>query len=59
MVSIRKGTQDNKADTFLFVPEIDLSKKWTDESLYKLFDINDQEIMYIESMIREMNFTSD
>jgi len=59
MVSIRKGTQDNKADTFLFVPEIDLSKKWTDESLYKLFDITDQEIEYIDSMIREMSFTNE
>ena len=59
MISIRKGTQHNKADTFQFVPELDLSKKWTDESLYKFFDLTDPEIAFIDTMIREMNFTSD
>jgi site-specific DNA-methyltransferase (adenine-specific) len=59
MISIRKGTQHNKADTFQFVPEMDLTKIWTDEDLYKFFDLNREEIAYIDTMIREMNFTSD
>ena len=59
MISIRKGTQHNKADTFQFVPEMDLTKVWTDDDLYKFFDLNREEIAYIDTMIREMNFTSD
>ena len=41
------------------LPDLDLSKKWTDESLYKFFDLTDPEIAFIDTMIREMNFTSD
>jgi site-specific DNA-methyltransferase (adenine-specific) len=59
MVSIRKGTQHNKADTFLYVPELDMGKLWTDALLYKYFDLTSTEIEYIENMIREMAFTNE
>ncbi len=59
MVSIRKGTQHNKADTFLFVPELDLSKKWTDAFLYEYFELSEDEIAFIEGMIRDMVFTNE
>ena len=41
-------------ESFLFVPIQDFSHPWTDEMLYKKYDLNDEEIAFIESMIRPM-----
>ena len=41
-------------DSFLFVPEQDFSKPWTDEELYQKYGLNDEEIEFIESMIKPM-----
>ena len=56
MVSLRKATQHNKADNFRYVPELNMERTWDDEALYKHFNLNKNEIEYIESMIREMKF---
>ena len=39
---------------FQFVPLQDFSKPWTDEELYKKYGLTDEEIQFIESMIRPM-----
>lgn len=41
-------------DAFQFVPLQDFSKPWTDEELYKKYKLTDDEIAFIESMIRPM-----
>lgn len=41
-------------DSFQFVPLQDFSKPWTDEELYKKYGLTDEEIRFIESMIRPM-----
>ena len=41
-------------DAFQFVPLQDFSKPWTDEELYKKYGLTDEEIQFIESMIRPM-----
>lgn len=41
--------------TFQFVPIQDLSKPWTDEELYAKYGLNEEEIAFIESMIRPMD----
>lgn len=41
-------------DAFQFVPMQDFSKPWTDEVLYKKYNLTDDEIEFIESMIRPM-----
>lgn len=41
-------------DKFQFVPLQDFSHPWTDEMLYKKYDLSDDEIAFIESMIRPM-----
>ena len=41
-------------DKFQFVPLQDFSKPWTDEELYKKYDLSEEEIQFIESMIRPM-----
>lgn len=39
---------------FIFVPLQDFSKPWTDEELYAKYGLTDDEIAFIESMIRPM-----
>lgn len=40
---------------FNFVPWLDYSKSWTDEELYAKYNLSDEEIEFIESMIRPMD----
>ena len=51
MVSIKKKTQDASRDVYQFVPLQDFSHPWTDELLYKRYNLSKEEIDYIESMI--------
>jgi site-specific DNA-methyltransferase (adenine-specific) len=41
-------------NSFCFVPLQDFSKPWTDEELYAKYGLTDEEIAFIESMIRPM-----
>jgi site-specific DNA-methyltransferase (adenine-specific) len=59
MVSIRKGTQDNKASLFTFVPDIAMDKRWTDAELYARYSLGEDDVTFIESMIREMTLAHE
>lgn len=54
MVLLVKNTQHAPAKVYSFVPLQDFSKPWTDEELYKKYGLTDDEIQFIESMIRPM-----
>lgn len=41
-------------DSFIFVPIQDFTQPWTDEMLYKKYGLTEQEISFIEGMIRPM-----
>jgi len=41
-------------ENFQFVPEQNFDEKWTDEKLYKKYGLTQEEIDYIESLIRSM-----
>lgn len=43
--------------TYSFVPVQDFSKPWTDAELYAKYGLTDEEIAFIESMIRPMDLT--
>lgn len=43
------------SDKFQFVPMQDFTKPWTDEELYKKYNLSRDEIDFIESMIRPMD----
>ena len=53
MVGIRKN-KNMTHDTYLYVPLQDFSHPWTDEMLYKKYGLTEDEIAFIESMIRPM-----
>ena len=54
MVLLKKNTQDAPSRVYSFVPRQDFSKPWTDEELYAKYGLTEEEIAFIESMIRPM-----
>lgn len=54
LVSAIKITQHAQSSVYKFVPMQDFSHPWTDEMLYEMYDITDDERKYIESMIKPM-----
>lgn len=54
LVSLRKISQHTKADTYLWVPQQIWGKTWTDEELYKKYNLTSAEVDFIEKMIRPM-----
>jgi len=59
LVSLKKRTQNGPRGVYQFVPLQDFTESWTDEKLYKRYGLTKTEISFIESMIREMNFTNE
>ena len=54
LVAVNKISQDSYAKVYDGVPMQDFSKPWTDEELYVKYDLTDEEVAFIESMIRPM-----
>ena len=54
LVLFKKNTQNAARGVYSFVPMQDFNEEWTDEKLYKKYGLSDEEIAYIESMIRPM-----
>ena len=54
MMSLVKNTQNISKASYTFVPLQDFSHPWTDEMLYKKYNLSAEEIAFIESMIRPM-----
>ena len=54
LLGLKKITQHTTSKTYSFIPMQDFSKPWTDEELYKKYDLSQEEIDFIESMIKPM-----
>lgn len=54
MVSMKKITQNCMKNVYSLVPLQDFSKSWTDEELYAKYNLTNEEISFIESIIRPM-----
>lgn len=50
----KKNTQDAMRGVYSYVPIQDFSQSWTDEKLFAKYGITDEEIKFIESMVRPM-----
>lgn len=59
MHSLAKVSQDATSKTYRFVPIQDFSKPWTDEELYAKYNLSQEEIDFIESMIKPMDLGGD
>ena len=54
MLGLKKITQDGMRGVYQFVPQQKFDKPWTDEELYKKYGLTEEEIAYIEKMVRPM-----
>ena len=54
LVAVNKISQNASYKVYESVPIQDFSKPWTDEVLYAKYGLTEEEITFIESMIRPM-----
>ncbi len=54
LVALRKNTQHVTQSKFRFVPSLDMKENWTDKKLYSLYGLSQDEITFIDSIVREM-----
>ena len=59
MVLQKKNSQDAMRGVYEYAPIQDFTKQWTDEMLYAKYDLNENEIAFIESMIKPMELGGD
>ena len=55
LVAQTTTTQHIAKANFSFVPVQDFSESWSDEKLYRKYKLADEEIAFIDSMIKPMN----
>ena len=55
LVGVRKNTQHATQKVYQAVPLVDFHKKWTDLELYKMFDLDKEEIEFIEKMTKSFD----
>ena len=55
LVLLKKNAQDAMRGVYQFVPVQDFSNKWTDDMLYEKYGLSEDEISFIDSMIRPMD----
>ncbi len=59
LVSLRKNTQHATRSTYTWVPIQKWDQTWSDKKLYKKYGITEDEIAFIESMIRPMDLDGE
>lgn len=59
LVGLLKSTQNAYKKVYKLVPVQDFSKPWTDEELYAKYGLSQEEIDFIESMIKPMDLEDD
>lgn len=57
LISLLSFSQDITRERFAFVPMQNFNESWTDEKLYQKYGLTEEEIAFIESMIRPMDLT--
>ena len=59
LVSLKKISQDATQRVYEFVPMQDFTKTWIDAKLYEKYGLTEEEIAFIESMIKPMELGGD
>lgn len=59
LVLMRKPSQHATKKVYAFVPNQDWTKQWTDADLYAKYDLSEEEIAFIEKIVRPMDLTSN
>lgn len=59
LVLLNKPAQHATSKVYTFVPIQDFKEEWDDARLYKKYDLTNEEITFIESLIRPMEFANE
>lgn len=59
LIAVRSSAQDLARSAYSFVPMQDFSSAWTDERLYAKYELTEEEIEYIENLIRPMEVADE
>ena len=59
LVLLKKNSQNAAKGVYQFVPQQDFTKPWTDAELYEKYGLTEDEIAFIDSMIRPMDLEGD
>ena len=59
LIMLQKPSQNTTKKVYTFVPMQDFSQPWTDEKLYAKYGLTDEEIAFVEWMIRPMGINGD
>jgi len=54
LISLMSFSQDISKKSYTLVPKLNLNNAWTDKDLYKHFELTEEEIVFIETHIKEM-----
>ncbi|MDI6712939.1 MAG: Eco57I restriction-modification methylase domain-containing protein [Anaerosomatales bacterium] len=56
LILLHKPSQDTTRKVYTFVPVQEWTRVWTDEDLYAKYGISEEEIAFIEKLVRPMEF---
>lgn len=59
LILLHKPSQDTTRKVYTFVPTQAWTKLWTDKDLYAKYGLNDEEVAFIEKVVRPMEVTSN
>lgn len=59
LILLHKPSQDTTRKVYTFVPVQDWTRKWTDAALYAHYELSEDEIAFIEKIIRPMGSETD
>lgn len=59
LILLHKPSQDTTRKVYTFVPTQDWTKIWTDQDLYAKYDLSDDEITFIEKIVRPMDLVGN
>lgn len=59
LILLHKPSQDTTRKVYTFVPAQDWDRRWTDADLYAKYDLNAEEIAFVEKIVRPMDLKSD
>jgi site-specific DNA-methyltransferase (adenine-specific) len=55
LILLHKPSQDTTRKVYTFVPVQDWNRRWTDEDLYAKYGVTEEEVAFIESVVRPMD----
>jgi len=55
LISLRAVTQHVTRNSFSFVPRQNWDRQWTDDALYEKYGLTDEEIAFVEKIVRPMD----